>query len=361
MMTVEWHIGPRKMTRPDGASMLAVLLTALAISACAPAHAYRNPELNAGYQALLKRDYDVAIDNLTKAINSGDLYEGELADAYEFRGAEYAKKGETERAMADFSKAIELDPSRATSYSNRAQLNLQLGKGDLALSDANRAIDLDSTSASFYLTRAQVYAALGRSDLASADSDMAMKQKPSAITCFVRGYKKFQSGDFAASVDDFDRAVEMEPNLDEAYLFRGEAHSRMFQLELAVADYTLALDRKTSRPDQAHNGRCYALAQVGKTEEALRDCDIALQIAPANPAILDSRGYANLKASRYAAAIRDYDAALKIKPDIATSLYGRGIAKLRNGDAASGQADIDAAVKAQPDIAALAGKLGLVR
>jgi tetratricopeptide (TPR) repeat protein len=81
------------------------------------------------------------------------------------------------------------------------------------------------------------------------------------------------------------------------------------------------------------------------------DCTEALQIAPNNAIIMDSRGFAYLRLSRLDDAVADYDEALKLNPKQAASLYGRGLAKLKKGDAGGGEADIAAAKAIQADIA----------
>jgi tetratricopeptide (TPR) repeat protein len=54
----------------------------------------------------LKGDSDQAIADYTKAIESNSRY----ADAYVSRGIVYQAKGDKDRAIADYTKAIEIDP-----------------------------------------------------------------------------------------------------------------------------------------------------------------------------------------------------------------------------------------------------------
>jgi tetratricopeptide (TPR) repeat protein len=76
-----------------------------------------------------------------------------------------------------------------------------------------------------------------------------------------------------------------------------------------------------------------------------------LRIAPNDPNIMDSRGFAYLRLDRLDDAVADYDEALRRNPKQADSLYGRGLAKLMKGDAAGGEADIAAAKAIRADIA----------
>jgi tetratricopeptide (TPR) repeat protein len=65
-----------------------------------------------------KRDYEHAIADFSKAI---DL-DAKLAVAYNNRGLAYHAKGDYERAIADFSKAIDLDPKNACTFTGRSPL-----------------------------------------------------------------------------------------------------------------------------------------------------------------------------------------------------------------------------------------------
>ncbi len=59
---------------------------------------------------------------------------------YLTRGAMYLERGDSIKALADYNKAIELDPYYAQAYGNRALLHYQMNKLPQALDDLNEAI-----------------------------------------------------------------------------------------------------------------------------------------------------------------------------------------------------------------------------
>ena len=63
------------------------------------------------------------------------------------------KKGNHLEAIADFTKAIELDPTFSAAFYNRGLSKLFLEKHKEAILDFNRAIEFDSTSADAYYMR----------------------------------------------------------------------------------------------------------------------------------------------------------------------------------------------------------------
>ena len=71
---------------------------------------------NRGIAYVRKGAFDRAIADSTKAI----VLDPKLATAYAIRGAAYGMKGEYDRAIADFTKVIALNPNDAKAYTNRA-------------------------------------------------------------------------------------------------------------------------------------------------------------------------------------------------------------------------------------------------
>jgi tetratricopeptide (TPR) repeat protein len=80
---------------------------------------------------------------------------------------------EFQRAVADFTKAIELDPKLALAYINRGACNWQLLKVDEALADYGKAIEINPDAWRAYRSRAEIYKALGEDSKRSGDNAKA--------------------------------------------------------------------------------------------------------------------------------------------------------------------------------------------
>ena len=65
------------------------------------------------------------------------------AVAYNNRGLAYSKKGDTDRAIADYTQAVQLDPKYAHAYQNRGLAYYGKGDTDRAIADSRRARQLD--------------------------------------------------------------------------------------------------------------------------------------------------------------------------------------------------------------------------
>ena len=65
-----------------------------------------------------------------------------LPIVYNRRGIAHAEKGEHNQAIADFNKAVELDPSSANYYYNRGLAYAEKGEYDKAIADLEICITL---------------------------------------------------------------------------------------------------------------------------------------------------------------------------------------------------------------------------
>ena len=92
-----------------------------------------------------------------------------FADAYNNRGAAYARKGDRARAIADYTKALEFNPKFIWGYNNRGLVYSGMGEFDKAIADFDKAIEIDAKSAIVYLNRGFAHEKRNDKDLAIAD------------------------------------------------------------------------------------------------------------------------------------------------------------------------------------------------
>jgi tetratricopeptide (TPR) repeat protein len=130
------------------------------------------------------QQFDRAIADYNKAIELDPRY----AAAYNNRGYVYRQKGELDRAIADYSKAIELDPNDFRAYNNRGHAYRQKGELDRAITDFNKTIAL--LPKEVYGWRGRALSRALASDLhgAMADISEALRLAPQdARTLYIRG------------------------------------------------------------------------------------------------------------------------------------------------------------------------------
>ena len=128
---------------------------------------------NQGLENSKLKQYDKAIADYTRAIE----LDPKLADAYYNRGVDCGKLKQYDKAIGDYTKAIELDPKSANAYYGRGVAYANLNQFDKAITDYTKAIELDPKSAWAYNKRGETYLKVGKKKEAEADFAKAKKLK----------------------------------------------------------------------------------------------------------------------------------------------------------------------------------------
>jgi len=173
-----------------------------------------------------------------------------------------------------------------------------------------------------------------------------------------RGNAYDDKGQYAEALEDYGRAVAINPQDADAFNSRGTTYTALGRYELAVRGFDEAIRLNPANP-MALGNRCFAKAVLGKLEQAMADCNEALLVRPKYPGAYASRAFVYLKLKRYDAAIADYNSELQTQPDDPYSLFGRGMARYMKGDLRAGDSDMVAAESLKPDIADHMAKLGI--
>jgi len=111
----------------------------------------------------------LAIYYCSRAIQSGDLEQGDMVVALLNRGVAYKNTGNLEMAVVDYSSALELSPSDALLFSNRANAYRELNKLVEAMSDINRSIELNPENPAAFYVRGLLFEAMGDQENARRD------------------------------------------------------------------------------------------------------------------------------------------------------------------------------------------------
>ena len=102
------------------------------------------------------------------------------ARAYHGRGMAYGAKGDIDKAIEDFTKAIQYEPDHAEAYYHRGNSYVIKDEFDRAIEDCDKAIQLNPDAADAYLVRGNAYSSKGEIDFAIMDYSKAIRLKPDA-------------------------------------------------------------------------------------------------------------------------------------------------------------------------------------
>ena len=102
----------------------------------------------------------------------------ETAVNYVNRGIASAQKGEDDKAIADFSKALTIDPKIARAYTACGNVWFAKGEIDKAIADFNKALAIDPKDTLAYCNRGIIWGSKGEYGKAIADYTKAQKLAP---------------------------------------------------------------------------------------------------------------------------------------------------------------------------------------
>ena len=169
-----------------------------------------------------------------------------------------------------------------------------------------------------------------------------------AYTEIREGQTEFEQGKHQESIACFDAALELNPNLADAYLNRGTVNLSLGNHKEAVTDCDNALKLN---PDfaVAYLNRAAAKFFLGEAEDAIDDCNAALELNPNYAIAYSNRAAANLSLEHFEEAVADCDSALELDPNLVQSYICRATAKLALEQDEAALADYDTALKLSPD------------
>lgn len=236
-----------------------------------------------------------ALGRLADAIADYSYIVGRLdpdaAEAYVDRGIAYAALGETERALRDFDRGVQLNPNLPKAYVNRGQLRRSLGQRDRARADFRQAIRVQEQLAE---------AAPG-------------SYRPSAIPYNNLGTLMMQEQEWEEARRLLEQATALEPRSAEAW-----------------------------------NNLGLVLEHLGKPRLALDNFNAAVNLEPQNPLYLTNRGLLHLQQGALDRALADFNRAIQLDPDHTPAYVGRAEAHAQAGDRAAATTDLERVIAAEP-------------
>lgn len=174
---------------------------------------------------------------------TGEFYfagEGD-AEFYNTRGRQRYEKGEYNKAVADYSRAIRLNPKFSSAYSNRALASHAMGDYDMAMADHDEAIRLDPNNAFAYDARGQTWVNKGVPEKARVDFSHSIRLDPDKAMVYNNRGVTWSGSDHDKAIADFNRAIQLDPNCVMAYANRGTIWRDRGDFDKAMADCSKAV------------------------------------------------------------------------------------------------------------------------
>ena len=299
---------------------------------------------NRGSIYINKGEYDKAIPDLTKAIELDSNY----ALAYNSRAVAFQNTGKCEEAILDYTKAIELNLNFAVAFANRGECYFGKGEYNKAIDDYTKALELEPNYSLAYAMRGLSYFKQKEYDKAISDCIKAVEINPGAIPFSIIGDAYSAKGNYVEAIQNYTKALELDPCCAVAYDNRGQAYSEIGDYDQAILDCTKFIELH-SNIGWAYNRRGVNYYKKKQFDNAVQDFTKAIELNQDDPNPYENRANVYLDKEEYEKAILDYSKAIELNPNNDTSFNNRGFIYSVKGEYDKAILDFTKAVELNPE------------
>lgn len=234
----DWYAARGRINAQAGRTDAAIadLTQSLSLGAQAPAQ-MRSPWLEDRARIYAQAgQYEPAVQDITEAINNTDgIQPGQIAEWRTLRARILVAQGQPDRALGDLDEALRLRPGNPTVLTERGMLKL---RRDPAGAKADLDLALQKAPGMPEAMIGQAWLAAERSDyagaIAAADQVVAGMSN-NDLAYQLRATFRFLAGQYDAAVQDFDAAIQRDPNNPQAPAWRAMTLARAGRPEGVVA------------------------------------------------------------------------------------------------------------------------------
>src|SRR5262249_44383457 len=156
--------------------------------------------------------------------------------AYYGRGLVLKEKGELDKALADFDKAIEANSAQSAYYEARGGVHYAKRDYKAAIQDFTQAFDRSGKrNMEALYNRAVAMRLEGQCDRAAVDLDVVIRNKQDAGAFYNRGLCYRDLKDYDKAIQDFSAAIRLDSKNPAIFTDRGIAY-------IAKGDYDKAIE-----------------------------------------------------------------------------------------------------------------------
>ena len=206
---------------------------------------------------------ETMIETFVRSYNEGPLTSADRWKGWLVKGLAFENRGDLQAARKAYGAALHgAGKKHEEAYLLRGDVNYRLGRYDEALGDFDVAISLNPTVVDAYYLRGSAHYQLHNYDKVIKDYTTFIRVNPKSHTFFrirpkeyldfahvFRGLSHYMLGRCLGAKQDFDSALDINPDIADADFGRGVAQYCLQNYEEAAADFANALD-KPEPPDQ---------------------------------------------------------------------------------------------------------------
>ncbi|BAY79681.1 TPR domain protein (plasmid) [Nostoc linckia NIES-25] len=196
--------------------------------------------------------------------------------------------------------------------------------------------------------RGETYRSMKQYTQALQDFDRAIELDPKdAWAMALRGVTYCSMERYPEAIQDFDRAIELDPKDVWAIAERGITYRIMKEYTKALQDFNRAieLDPKSAWAI-AHRGETYRIMK--QDTQALQDFDRAIELDPKSAWAIAHRGVTYRLMKQDTQALQDFDRAIELDPKYAWAIARRGVTYRLMEQYTQALQDFDRAIELDP-------------
>ena len=167
------------------------------------------------YKAQEKSLLEKAISDYTEALGKPKITPRSKSEALSNRGAAYGMSGMQEQSIRDITDALQLDPKNKNAYANRSIAYLNTGQYEKALGDYQAYLKFEPNNSNFWYESGMVQRLMKRNEDAVKSLDRALQLNPKLDIAYIeRARAKAQAGNLSGARQDYPKAQQMGLKLE---------------------------------------------------------------------------------------------------------------------------------------------------
>jgi tetratricopeptide (TPR) repeat protein len=283
----------------------------------------------------------------------------QTVEEYLNSGADKGLAGDWNAAIADYNKAIELDPDLTYSYYMRGLAKTMLKDYEGGISDITKFIASEPNESFAYDARGRVKSLLGDHQGALADYSKAIElaTEPDPKYYSSRGDVFRTLASYEGAISDYTRAIDLlpvdDPSLGFIYYQRGYCKVMIDQMEGCLdLGKSILLGFEADLYCSVKNAEDYKAdgdlkVTNGDYKRGIADYDKAIELEPNDNLVYVARGSAKYNIKDYIGAIADFTKSIELneKPNTAVSYHRRALSKFQLADYGGAMQDLDRATE----------------
>ncbi len=192
------------------------------------------------------KQYTNALDSVNKSIDEAKKDKKEDFFLYYVRGEIFTDLQQYDKAIADYTQSITINPNSAIAYGRRGLAYLTHRKIEQGIQDFNQAIAIEPQDAQHYLGRCAGHYEAGNVEQVIKDCTQAITINPQyvhftgSLLALARGVASAKKGNMDLAIANFNQVITIDPKNASAYYMRGVAYFSKRNKEQGIKDLETA-------------------------------------------------------------------------------------------------------------------------